>query len=347
MNNSQMWKGLVLGAVVGYAAVKANRARRRISFRNRTVVVAGGSRGLGLALARMLVAEGARVVILARAADELERALSDLKGQGNNREVMALVCDVSHQQEVNDVIEQVVATWGRIDVVFNVAGIIQVGPWEHMLTRDFEQALDVHLWGPLNMMRACIPFMQLQKFGRIVNVASVGGTLGMPHMLPYAASKAALIGLSGGIQSEVSKHGIRVTTVVPGLIRTGSHVNAQFKGQHGKEFAWFASADSLWGVSLSAERAAKQILEACRYGDFYVSIGWAARLAQVVQAVAPNATAQALVMAELVMPGQDGHTGDESQPGWKARAELHHDVRHRADDAVSGLNEQPQTHKIS
>lgn len=338
------WKSLALGAAVGFAVMRLNRLRRRINFANRRVVVAGGSRGLGLALARRLVKEGARVAILARDPQELNRAEASLRKLRGDTQVLVRVCDVSHQSEVSEVVAHVVEAWGGVDVVLNVAGVIQVGPWEHMSTRDFEEALDVHLWGPLNMIRAVVPHMRANGFGRIVNITSVGGAVAVPHMLPYATSKAALIGLSGGIQAELSRHGVRVTTVVPGLMRTGSHVNARFKGQHSREFAWFAGADAMPVLSLSAERAARQILEACRHGDFHVAVGWPARLAEIVSALAPNFTARALATVNRVMPDTDGEEGDEAQPGWRARAKPSSRVTYLADKEIEPHNERSRRH---
>lgn len=341
MLQKQLWRGLVLGAALGYGAVRASRARRRISFAGRCVIVSGGSRGLGLALARMLVKEGAKVGIAARDREELDRAAADLRTLVPGAKVVAVVCDIAHQTEVNQAVEKISNALGPVEVLLNVAGMIQVGPWEHMKTRDFEEAFDVHLWGPLNMMRATIPHMRKRTFGRIVNVASVGGAVAVPHMLPYASSKAALIGLSDGIRSELIQSGIRVTTAIPSLMRTGSHVNARFKGQHGKEFAWFSAADSMPLLSLSAERAARQILEACRYGDYHVAVGWPARVAEIVSALAPNLTARALGSAHSVMPTIAGDSGNESQSGWRARDLDGPRLTCRADEAIEAFNEGP------
>lgn len=319
MQAGRFWQGVGAGVALGVVVAKAARARRRISFAGKRVIVSGGSRGLGLVMARVLAQEGARVALLARDPEELARAKADVRAIEPQAEVLTIVCDVAHQLEVTQSVEQVVSAWGGVDVVFNVAGVIQVGPWEHMKTKDFEEALDVHLWGPLNMMRAVMPHMLTNGFGRIVNVASVGGTVGLPHMLPYAASKAALINLSSALSAEVSRYGIRVSVAVPGLIRTGSHVNARFKGHHEQEYAWFASAESMPVLSVSAERAAKQIIGAGRYGDYHVAIGWPARLAEIANGLAPNLTARALSCANRAMPEKDGHAGEESRSGWNSR----------------------------
>ena len=137
-------------------------------------------------------------------------------------------------------VEEILKLRGRIDVLVNNAGIIQVAPFENLNMQDFSSSMDVHAWGPLYMVQAVTPHMKRQGEGRIVNISSIGGLVAVPHLLAYTMGKFALTGLSDGLRAELAKDGIRVTTVAPGLMRTGSHVNAFFKGQHRKEFAWFS-----------------------------------------------------------------------------------------------------------
>ena len=125
----------------------------------------------------------------------------------------------------------------------------------------------VHLWGPLETMQAAVPQMRRQGSGRIVNISSVGGKVGVPHLVPYSASKFALTGLSEGLRAELMKDGIVVTNVCPGLMRTGSPRNAVFKGKHRAEYAWFSISDALPVTSIQVERAARQIIAACKRGD--------------------------------------------------------------------------------
>ena len=255
------------------------RASRQMDFSGCSTVITGGSRGLGLVVARELGRQGARITIAARDEAELQRAREDLAERGI--EATIVVCDVGHRDEANKLIDDVVERTGRIDVLINNAGIIQVGPLEHMERADFEQAMAVHFWGPLQTMTAAIPVMRRQRFGRIVNVSSIGGKIGVPHLTPYCASKFALTGLSESIRAEIAKDGIHVTTVCPGMMRTGSPFNAWFKGRHREEFAWFAIADSLPVGSIDAARAASQIVDACRHGDAELVISWPAKLAVI------------------------------------------------------------------
>jgi NAD(P)-dependent dehydrogenase (short-subunit alcohol dehydrogenase family) len=124
-----------------------------------------------------------------------------------------------------------------------------------------------------------------------------------------------LTGLSDAFRAEVERDGIRVTTVCPGLMRTGSPRNARIKGQHEAEYAWFSIADSLPGLSMSAERAAAQIVDACRYGDPALTYTLPARIAIWASALAPGALAGATMAAARVLPGPNGSEGDRPKPG--------------------------------
>src|SRR6185437_14182851 len=172
--------------------------------------------------------------------------------------------------------------FGAVDVLVNNAGVIQVGPIEVMTHEDFELAMQAHFWGPLNTIMAALPGMRQRRSGRIVNISSIGGKVSVPHLVPYSASKFALVGLSEGLQAELAKDGIKVTTVCPGLMRTGSPRNADFKGKHRAEYAWFSISDALPGASMSAERAARQIIAACRRGDAEIILSLPANVAAKV-----------------------------------------------------------------
>lgn len=202
---------------------RALRTARAVDFNGNSVVITGGSRGLGLLMARQLADEGARITLAARDDGELERARQELTRDG--ADVTVERCDVGRREDATRLVDSIVQRHGRIDVLINNAGIIQVGPFEHMQLEDFEQAMAVHFWGPLNAILAALPIMQRQRAGRIVNISSIGGRIGVPHLVPYCASKFALAGLSDSIRGELAKDGIYVTTVCPGLMRTGSPFN--------------------------------------------------------------------------------------------------------------------------
>jgi NAD(P)-dependent dehydrogenase (short-subunit alcohol dehydrogenase family) len=310
---------LAAGALALGGALLATglRQSRRLDFRGRSVLITGGSRGLGLVVARELAAEGARLTLAARDKAELERARKELDSLG--ADVSIAVCDVGVRSEAEALIRNVVERTGTIDVLINNAGVIQVGPVDHMDYADFEHAMAVHFWGPLHTMLAAIPVMRAKGSGRIVNVSSIGGKIGVPHMVPYCASKFALTGLSDSIRGELAKDGIYVTTVCPGLMRTGSPFNAWFKGRHREEFTWFAISDSLPFATIDARRAASQLINACRYGEAELVITWPAKLAIVANAVAPEVVAFAMnVMNQMVLPAAADNAGNGAHSGWQS-----------------------------
>jgi NAD(P)-dependent dehydrogenase (short-subunit alcohol dehydrogenase family) len=295
-------------AAAGAGALVAARALYRrwqeYDLKGKTVLVTGGSRGLGLVLAREFAEEGANVVICARDPAELEKARADLEQRGAS--VFAFPCDVTDRAQVKELIQVVRRRFGGVDVLVNNAGVIQVGPLEVMTLEDFEQAMAVHFWGPLYATLEVLPRMRARREGRIVNISSIGGKVSVPHLVPYSASKFALVGLSDGLRAELAKDNIHVTTVCPGLMRTGSPRNASFKGQHRAEYAWFSISDALPVTSIKAERAARQIVEACKRGRAELVITTQAVLAVKFRALFPEATADILALANRLLPGPGG-----------------------------------------
>jgi NAD(P)-dependent dehydrogenase (short-subunit alcohol dehydrogenase family) len=233
---------------------------------------------------------------------------------------MTLRCDVRRRADVRAAIDTVLDTWRTVDVLINDAGIIQVGPLEHMDHEDFENAMATHFWGPLHLILEVTPVMRHRRFGRIVNIASIGGRIAVPHLAPYCASKFALVGLSDAVRAELDQYGIRVTTVAPGLMRTGSPVNAQFKGNHEAEYAWFKVSSSLPGLTIAAERAARRILDACRHGDPSLTITPQAQAAAVANAVLPNAVARAMMLITRALPAGTGLEGNTIKKGFESEA---------------------------
>lgn len=313
-NDQKFIVGLAAGVAAAMAGARLARGRRAIDFGGRGVVITGGSRGLGLVMARKLAAQGARLALIARDDRELDRAKRLLEEE-HGAQVMAVRCDVRRQADVRDAVAQILNEWTTVDVLINNAGVIQVGPLEHMQHEDFENAMATHFWGPLNLMLEILPAMRRRGFGRIVNISSIGGRIAVPHLAPYSASKYALTGLSDAVRAELAPHGILVTTVSPGLMRTGSPMNAQMKGQHEAEYAWFAISGSLPGVSISAERAADQILSACAHGDPELTISVHARAAAMLNQLAPTLVARLMALASRLLPGPTGPDGDHSRRG--------------------------------
>ena len=286
--------------VAGEVARLLLRKSRRISLEDRVVFITGGSRGLGIVLAREFARRGARVAVCARSERELERVRQEFADAGHA--LIAEVCDVGVRAEIARAIEAVRHQIGPIDILVNNAGTILVGPAENQDTEALEDVMRTNFWGPHYAIAAVLDQMKARRFGRIVNIASVGGKIAFPHLLPYSASKFALVGYSQGLRAELAKDNILVTTVCPGLMRTGSPRNAEFIGQSRKEYAWFTVSDSLPIASIGAKKAARRIVDACIHGDAEIHVGLAAKLGSLAQGLAPGATVEALSLVNRLMP---------------------------------------------
>ncbi|MCW2811567.1 MAG: Short-chain dehydrogenase [Friedmanniella sp.] len=283
-------------------------------------LVAGASRGLGLLVARELGARGHRLVICARDAAELGRAEAMLGGLGY--EVSTQVCDVADEAAVHALVDGVEDRLGPIEVAVVVAGVIQVGPLESLTRAHFEQAIDIMLWGPINVGLAVTARMRPRGRGRIGVVSSVGGLISVPHLLPYSTAKFGAVGFASGLRAELAGSGVKVTTITPGLMRTGSHLRAQFVGRQGAEFGWFSLGASLPLVSMDAEVAAARIVEGVLAGRAYVVLTPLAKIGMRLNGLAPGLTAGIMgTMSRLLpAPPRDGETG--TVEGYEAEAML-------------------------
>jgi short-subunit dehydrogenase len=288
--------------------------RTRQSFlKNKVVLITGGSRGLGLVIARQICGEHGKVALIARDADELARAESDLAGRGG--EVMTIACDLLESEQIEAAVQETINRFGTIDILINNAGIIQVGPLEHMVREDFERALQLHFWAPFDLIRQVVPEMRRRGGGRIVNISSIGGKIAVPHMAPYTASKFALAGFSDALRAELARENILVTTVTPGMMRTGSQSHANFKGDHASEYKWFAASSALPLSSISAEQAARKILAACARGKPALIMPIPARALILANALCPNLFGHVMKIVNAYLPSAVGPSGDDSRAG--------------------------------
>jgi short-subunit dehydrogenase len=314
---------IAAGIAAGIAATVMARHRKPVTFHDKTAFITGGSRGLGLLIARELVARGARVAVTARDADELQRAERQLRSHGG--EVLAIEADMTMREEAEAAIRKAENQFGPIDVLVNNAGTISVGPIETMTIDDYRNSINTHFWGPYFTTMAVLPSMKERRAGRIVNISSIGGKISIPHLVPYSVGKFALTGFSEGLRSELIKDDVYVTTVCPGLMRTGSPRNAFFKGNNEAEYAWFAISDALPLISMSANRAARQVVDACARGDAEVVLSMPARVATLFHGLLPDLTVDILGVINRYLPapggiGTDVRTGKQSRskgaPTW-------------------------------
>src|SRR5579862_486375 len=302
-----------VGTLLGVAAARVLRSLR-FDLQGKNVFISGGSRGLGLLLAHEFASRGARVAISGRDREALDRATESLRHAG--AEVLPLETDISMREEAEQAVDQIRRKLGSVDVLVNNAGTICVGPMETMTIDDYRNSLNTHFWGPYFATMAVLPEMQRRKQGRIVNISSIGGKISVPHLLPYSVGKFALTGFSEGLRSEALKDNVFVTTVCPGLMRTGSPRNAFFKGNNKAEYAWFSISDSIPVLSMSARRAAREIVDACVRGNAEVVLSLPAQFAVKAHGLFPGATTDVLGLANRLLPCAQGDSRErEPKPG--------------------------------
>jgi short-subunit dehydrogenase len=305
---------LITAGVLAGAILTARRSQD--DLRGEVAVVTGASRGLGLLLARELAGQGCPLVVCARDAAELERAADDLRAVG--AEVTTVACDVTDEATPQLLIETAVQRYGRLDILVSNAGVIQVGPVQAAQIGHYETAMNTMALAPARLALTALPVMRRQGHGRIVTIGSIGGKISVPHLLPYSTAKFAAVGFSEGLRAELGRGPVTVTTVVPGLMRTGSHLQARFTGQPSKEFTWFSLGASLPLVSMDAERAARQIIAAVRQRRAEIILTPAGQLVSRVAGIVPGLTTEILHLVQrLALPVPSGEPGaavaDEAQ----------------------------------
>lgn len=289
-------------------------------------LVMGASRGLGLLVAEELVSRGFVVHGCARDEDELARA-ADHVAAGDPREAgprfVPHVCDTRDAAAVTALVDDVVGTDGRLDVAIHVAGVIQVGHIDSVTLGHFHDAIDTMLWGPVHLALAVLPVMRDAGHGRLGVVSSVGGLIAVPRLVPYSAAKFGAVGLAEGLYAELAGTGVTVTAVTPGLMRTGGHVRARFVDDDRADYAWFAPGASLPGLSISAGRAARRIVDGVLAGRPTVELTPLTVVARRVHGLAPATTVRLLGVVSRMLPGPSRRAvdpGSRDTPAVEGRA---------------------------
>ncbi|MET9361193.1 SDR family NAD(P)-dependent oxidoreductase [Streptomyces sp. NPDC006632] len=274
---------------------------RRNRFAGRTALVTGSSRGLGLLIARELTARGCRVMLCARDAGEL--AVAEQKLRATGADVASFACDITDADAPQRLLDAVHERFGPLDVLVNNAGIIQVGPMEAFEEKDFRQAMETMFFAPVRIALAALPDLRESGAGTLVTISSIGGRIAAPHLLPYVTAKFAAAGFSQGMRAELAGSGVSVTSVFPGLMRTGSHTAARFHGRPGAEYGWFGAAATLPLLSMDAERAARAVVRAAERGRPELVLTPAAKVAVRLQGLAPATMTRLLSVTDRALPG--------------------------------------------
>ena len=320
----------VAGTAVA-AGAAAGMARRRqevtADLTGRVVLITGGSRGLGFNLAKEYGAAGAHVVICSRTSAQVRAAGEQLAAEGVA--VDAYTCDVADQDQVNEMVTKVVTERGRLDIAIANAGTLVIGPVAHMSLDDQHEAMNTMYWGTVHLARASMPYLELAPDGRFVTIGSIGGKLPVPHLMPYVAAKAAAMAYSETLRASWGDRNVKVVTVVPGLMRTGSAPHAAVKGRHAEEYRWFGFLSVAPLISLSAAEARRRIVAAVDRGDAQAVISWPAKVGVKAYGLAPSLITRVTGMGARLLPSPAGHDGDRrtsaaaegfTVPGLEARS---------------------------
>jgi len=310
---SQRSLRILAAAVAGLGALGVVSAARLLARRRgllggeapgdlagKVAVVCGGSRGLGRAVARELARSGASVAICARSEQALAEAFQEIDALGVP--VIAHVCDLRDEVQTRGFLARVTEELGPIDVLVANAATITVGPIETVTPTQMTQAMRAIFGTTVNAALAALPAMQARRRGTIAIVGSIGGKIGVPHLAPYSAAKFACLGFAETLRAEVAKDGVRIMSVVPGLMRTGSHVHARFRGRPEAELGWFGTSAMMPLLSIDADRAARRIVRGIRRGADEVVLTPAAYVVGRTRDLFPSLWSAAMAIASRLLP---------------------------------------------
>lgn len=196
-------------------------------FKGQTVLITGAAVGIGRAAAMKFAQKGAKVVLVDVNQDKLEAVKNELSEYTD--EVLTFKCDVSDEKSVNQVVEQAFEAFGKIDILVNNAAIWRDwGPFEESTIEQWKRYLDINVMGTVYFTRAVIGRMKENKFGRIINIASVAGVYGKAKMVEYSATKGAVIAMSKALAKEVARYGITVNSISPGSVSPSENPDPNF-----------------------------------------------------------------------------------------------------------------------
>ncbi|WP_119460452.1 SDR family oxidoreductase [Rhodospirillaceae bacterium SYSU D60014] len=222
----------------------------------KTVAITGASSGIGEATARLLARHGAHVVLGARRTDRLERLISEIRSEGGSAQYRAL--DVTVREDMEAFISFAKATFGRVDVIVNNAGVMPLSPLAALKVEEWDRMIDVNIRGVLHGIAAALPIMEAQGSGQVINVSSIGGHAVSPTAAVYCATKFAVGAISEGLRQETDR--IRVTVISPGV--TESELADSISDPTGRE-----AMKEFRKIAISPDAIARAILFAIEQPD--------------------------------------------------------------------------------
>jgi short-subunit dehydrogenase len=187
-------------------------------FRDQVVIVTGGGRGIGRAVALEFAAEGAVLLLGGRRMDALQTSVRECRDAGGRAE--SIRCDVAVEEDLQAIVTRAIDHYGRVDVLVNNAGVVTGGRLDEIAAEDIRRITDVNVWAPMRLSQIALPHMRAAESGTIVNISSIAGRVGMPYYATYCASKYALRGFSEALRRELRRDGVHVMAVYPGVTAT-------------------------------------------------------------------------------------------------------------------------------
>jgi short-subunit dehydrogenase len=301
---SKIAAGVLAALFLGKLAITAVRRSRGMRLRGKTAIVCGASRGLGRAIALELAARGVNVAVCARTREDIDDVTAELERYGVR--VYGDACDLRSVDQTNAFVARVSVALGPVDLVVANASTLTVAPAALLDARDYADAMSSIFYTALHPVLSVLPAMRARGKGTVCFITSIGGKVGVPHLAAYSAAKFAVVGLSEALRAELSADGVHVVTVVPGLMRTGSHLHATFEGDAEKEYTWFSASATAPLLSIDADRAAKRIVRGIARGDSEVAFTPETRLVPFAKAFFPTLFGDILSVIGRLLPKPRG-----------------------------------------
>lgn len=227
---------------------------KQFDLTNRLAIITGGSKGLGLAMASGLASAGANVALVSRTLEEAQEAAEEIQAQYGTRAI-GLQADVRDEKEMEGMAHEAMDQFGRIDILINSAGINIRGPIDELTLEDFSEVMDINVNGTWLASRAVIAHMKQAGSGRIINISSTLGVVGVPNRTPYASSKGAVVQMTRALALELAPFNINVNAICPGPFLTQMNVPIA-NTEDGKKFIIGATALQRWGELREIQGAA-------------------------------------------------------------------------------------------
>lgn len=189
-----------------------------MKLKDRVAIVTGGGRGIGREIALLFAGEGAKVAVTARSSDQLSQVVEDIARNGG--EAVGVSADVSREEDAKKIVQETMERFGGIDILVNNAGILKAAPFVAFESEEWRRVIEVNLMGTFYCTKAVAPILIERGWGRIINIASRAGKIGVPYVTAYVASKHAVVGFTKALAEELAPFNITVNAVCPGTVKT-------------------------------------------------------------------------------------------------------------------------------